>query len=395
MITKRIDFNFTPLQIDSGIKISDSVPAAQTYDGEFNEFAPDYTITPLVVRLWVNVVDQDNIIANGDATRDLTNIQWTITEDSNVIKLGANDSKGGFSSYHNSVDSAMLGVWHNTRPDHPVRIRVSAEYVDRRMGQVHSITKNITLRCDAITQAKPTLYLDIAPHSIYNPLTDETPERKNVTIHASLRAHRNSKNGIVDSEVQAENRYFIWNIQRTDGSWSRLSLDDFDYFATVSEDGSSLIVDRELIGDAVTIKCMAAYDPNGTPSIESLLSDPPSAVVTIVRKLPSAEFSIEEQMSDITPQTAIIHPRAVARNVNGVVGDLEKHYTPIWYTSPDGVTMNYAGSGEYGVIHTDVVDSINGAVISLDMCEVGPLLPTEIENNTIWIDSDGALILIK
>lgn len=47
---KRLDFKYTPLQVNTSKTISGSVPLEQTYDVNQNEYAPNYELTPCALQ---------------------------------------------------------------------------------------------------------------------------------------------------------------------------------------------------------------------------------------------------------------------------------------------------------------------------------------------------------
>ena len=49
MKTRRFDFNFRPLQINTGFAVDGSVPNKQNYDADTGTYTPDYTLTPLII----------------------------------------------------------------------------------------------------------------------------------------------------------------------------------------------------------------------------------------------------------------------------------------------------------------------------------------------------------
>lgn len=74
--TKRLDVNYTPLQISGSIEVVGSVPDRQIYSSDVKEYTPDYTLTPLVLFPRCNATDPDSYLKSGSVNASLTNMKW-------------------------------------------------------------------------------------------------------------------------------------------------------------------------------------------------------------------------------------------------------------------------------------------------------------------------------
>lgn len=73
---KRLDFKYTPLQVNTSKTISGSVPLEQTYDANQDEYSPDYRLTPCALQPVISIIDRDGILPSGRVNSELTDIAW-------------------------------------------------------------------------------------------------------------------------------------------------------------------------------------------------------------------------------------------------------------------------------------------------------------------------------
>ena len=92
MKTRRLDFKFTPLQLSVSMTLEGSVPNEQTYDADSGEYAPDYSLTPAVIKPTVGIIDRwspENPNARYKAVSDFSTTYATsrFVEDENTLRL--------------------------------------------------------------------------------------------------------------------------------------------------------------------------------------------------------------------------------------------------------------------------------------------------------------------
>ena len=387
MKTKRFDFNFKPLQLNITISVDGSVPDKQNYNGDADEFTPDYTLTPLILQPRVSRLDKDEIVSPGNINTLLTNVKWY-----EIIGGVRSQILAADTNYEMTTSGGQAGrikVKKNAQPNIPITLEFYAEYVDSRTNQVVVIRATHIVKCSNATAYMPELLLDAADQTIYNPLIDGDSQ----TVHASLR--------VGAAECAAANRQFVWEVLRADGSFTAVGQDDFDFELSVAGDGTSCTVNRTLMGDSVILRCRAKYDPDGNPGSVSLTDAAPQAIVAFVRRLPKYEYDITGLPVNIPPGILAVCPDVYVWDVNGPVENPQNVLLPLWYIGTNAASGNPASYQQVAVgfaptIPTTAMSQLYGAVIGVDVKDPGPLAPWEDGNGTSWFeDGDGNVLLIK
>ncbi len=387
MKTKRFDFNFKPLQLNITISVDGSVPDKQNYNGDADEFTPDYTLVPLILQPQVSRLDKDEIVSPGNINTLLANVKWyEIISGVRTLILAEN------TDYEVTTSGGQAGrikVKKNAQPDIPITLEFYAEYLDDRTNQVVVIHATHIVKCGNSTAYMPELLLDAADQTIYNPLIDPDSQ----TVHASLR--------VGAAECAAANRQFVWEVLRSDGTFTEVGQDDFDFELSVAADGASCTVNRSIMGDSVILRCRAKYDPDGSPGSVTLTAAAPQAIVAFVRRLPKYEYEIVGLPVNIPPGILAVCPEVYVWDVNGPVDNPENVLLPLWYIGTNiasGTPASYqqVAIGFAPTIPTAAMSELYGAVIGVEVKDPGPLAPWEDGNGTSWFeDGDGYVLLIK
>ena len=76
--------SYTPLKVSYGIVIDGGGSKTQFYYTNANTYIPNRAITPMKLRSFLNIVDPDKIISNGDKSSQLT-VTWYENSESNQI----------------------------------------------------------------------------------------------------------------------------------------------------------------------------------------------------------------------------------------------------------------------------------------------------------------------
>lgn len=387
MKTKRFDFNFKPLQLNITISVDGSVPDKQNYNGDADEFTPDYTLTPLILQPRVSRLDKDEIVSPGNINTLLANIKWYEIIGGVRSQILAADTN--YEMITSGGQAGRIKVKKNAQPNIPITLEFYAEYLDSRTNQVIVIRATHIVKCGNATAYMPELLLDAADQTIYNPLIDGDSQ----TVHASLR--------VGAAECAAANRQFVWEVLRADGSFTAVGQDDFDFELSVAGDGTSCTVNRTLMGESVILRCRAKYDPDGNPGSVTLTDAAPQAIVAFVRRLPKYEYDITGLPVNIPPGILAVCPEVYVWDVNGPVENPENVLLPLWYIGTNQASGNPASYQQVGVgfaptIPTAAMSQLYGAVIGVDVKDPGPLAPWEDGNGTSWFeDGDGNVLLIK
>jgi hypothetical protein len=387
MKTRRFDFNFRPLQINIGFAVDGSVPNKQNYDADTNTYTPDYTLTPLIIQPQVSVMDKDEYLAAGSINHQLANVKWY--EIVGGVSTLIESTNTNYEVIASGGQAGRIKVKKNAQPKLPITLEFHAEFSDPRTGQLHAIVRTFSVTCGNSTVYAPQLILDAADQTIYNPLTDPDTQ----TVHASLRLGVN--------ECATANRIFVWEIYRADSNtWTEVGTDTtLDYDVTVAADGASCTVNRSLMGTELYLRCRAKYDMGGNPSGVALTDASPCKIVSFIRRIPKFEYDVTGVPVNIPVGILAIAPEASIWDATGAIQNPERELLPLWYiaTNKASGTLSYTqvAHGLKPTIPTTAMSLSYGAVIGLDVKDVGPLCAFEDTDGAVFEDADGNVILIK
>ncbi len=387
MKTRRFDFNFRPLQINIGFAVDGSVPNKQNYDADTGTYTPDYTLTPLIIQPQVSCMDKDEFLAAGSINHQLANVKWY--EIVGGVSTLIESTNTNYEVITSGGQAGRIKVKKNAQPKVPITLEFHAEFSDLRTGQLHTIVRTFAVTCGNSTMFAPQLILDAADQTIYNPLTDPDTQ----TVHASLRLGVN--------ECATDNRIFVWEIYRADsGTWTEVGTDTtLDYDVTVAADGASCTVNRNLMGTELYLRCRAKYDMGGNPSSVALTDAAPCKIVAFIRRIPKFEFDVTGVPVNIPVGILAITPEASIWNAKGAIQNPERELLPLWYiaTNKASGTLSYTqvAHGLKPTVPTKTMSASYGAVIGLDVKDVGPLCAFEDTDGVVFEDADGNVILIK
>lgn len=384
MKTKRFDFNFRPLQVSYSISVYGSVPAKQDYNADNETYTPDYTITPLVLQPYVNIIDKDGILQSGNVNTDLANVKWYENNSSSPIESTSSD----YEIVQSGSTKGQIKVKKNVKVNQPITLRFYAEYVDTRTGQLFTINMSFLVQCKNSTLSIPYLTVDAADTTIYNPIKDTDTQ----TVTASLR--------LGTTECATANRKFVWEIYRTeDGAWTEVGQDELDYDVTVSEDGVSCTVDKSLMGTELYMRCRAKYSSDGNPDSVTLTDASPFKVFSFVRRIPKYEYDIMGAPVNIPTNIEEVNPEAKVWDTNGILENAGKELLPVWYIAANkaagALTYEQVYEGFSAVIPTEKMSVNYGAVIGLDVVDRGITGAWADLDDSLFVDADGTLLLIK
>ena len=387
MKTRRFDFNFRPLQINIGFAVDGSVPNKQNYDADTGTYTPDYTLTPLIIQPQVSCIDKDEFLAAGSINHQLANVKWY--EIVGGVSTLIESSNTNYEVIASGGQAGRIKVKKNAQPKVPITLEFHAEFSDPRTGQLHTIVRTFSIMCGNSTRFIPELVLDAADQTIYNPLTD--PDMQ--TVHASLRLGLN--------ECAIANRIFVWEIYRADSNtWTEVGTDTtLDYDVTVAADGASCTVNRSLMGTELYLRCRAKYDIGGNPSGVALTDAAPCKIVSFIHRIPKFEYDVTGVPVNIPVGILAIAPEASIWDATGAIQNPERELLPLWYIATNKASgiLSYTqvAHGLKPTIHTTAMSLSYGAVIGLDVKDVGPLCAFEDSDGAVFEDAGGNVILIK
>lgn len=363
MKTKRFDFNFRPLQINTSLCVEGSVPDRQNYDADTDAYTPDYTLAPLVITPRVSRIDKDNVLAPGPINPGLANIRWYKVVGGTRTQIQTSDTE--FAITPSGADAGKILVKTNVQPGQRMTLEFYAEYPDERTGQVYVINATHTVACRNATEAIPRVLLDAADQTLYNPLRDPADQ----TVHARLM--------IGAKEAPDASRQFVWEVFRADNTWAEAGSDLTDFDIEVAADGCSVTVHRALMGHEMHLRCRAKYSRSGDPSTVVLDDSSPSKIISFARRIPAYDYDFVGVPMDIPADVREIKPQAVIRDTVGVIADPGDVLRPVWYMAQNksSGTLSYSkvAEGVSPVISTSPINNPLGAVIGLEIQDRGPL----------------------
>ena len=365
---RRIEINYRQLQTSGGMEVVGSVAARQSYDSATEEYAPDYTLTPLVLYPRCTATDPDKYTKSGVVNASLTNMHWyeriggTRTEitasNANYIITQSGDQKG------------QIQVKKNSSVLNPTTLEFEAEYADTRTGQVYKFRLSQVVICNDQTDAAPTLSIDSPSTLEWNPVR----QQKQQAITATLMS---GNTDVTDSE----NTAFFW--YRLNGTSLEQITDgggDNDW-EVVSIDGNKLVIDRDFIGEEQTYVCRAHYSADGTAPSAPSVSDPTASTV-IRRRIPKVECDWQGVTQGVPGGTSVILPEGFVRDTLGVIEDPEEWFKFIWYTKAKGAA-NYTKAA---VGRTPRIPFTDGMMLQLEVEDKGP--------QAIIVDDDDTSVYI-
>lgn len=374
---KRLDFKYTPLQVNTSKTISGSVPLEQTYDANQNEYSPDYRLTPCALQPVISIIDRDGILPSGRVNSELTDIAWYRVE--NGVEGNALVTTPQKHVITSSGNDAGKLLWYvNAAPQKPILLRFKAKYLDSRTNKIHRIMMDYSINCKNATLYKPTLLLSSGDR-YYNPLRDTDKQ----VISASLR--------LGSEECAKEKRLFIWEILRDRGQFSAITADDLEI--KVSADGTSVTLDRSLMGKRICIRCRAKFSADGNPASVDLSDATPNRIVNIVRRIPFYDYDILDTVDEVLPDTKVVNPAATISDNVGEIANPTRELQVLWWMAPNN-SIHFenavlVGHGMSPRVPTDLLDPNRGAILALEVKDLDPLALAMDADGKVFVDADG------
>lgn len=374
---KRLDFKYTPLQVNTSKTISGSVPLEQTYDANQDEYSPDYRLTPCALQPVISIIDRDGILPSGRVNSELTDIAWYRVE--NGVEGNALVTTPQKHVITSSGDDAGKLLWYvNAAPQKPILLRFKAKYLDSRTNKIHRIMMDYSINCKNATFYKPTLLLSSGDR-YYNPLRDTDKQ----VISASLR--------LGSEECAKEKRLFIWEILRDRGQFSAITADDLEI--KVSADGTSVTLDRSLMGKRICIRCRAKFSADGNPASVDLSDATPNRIVNIVRRIPFYDYDILDTVDEVLPDTKVVNPAATISDNVGEIANPTRELQVLWWMAPNN-SIHFenavlVGHGMSPRVPTDLLDPNRGAILALEVKDLDPLALAMDADGKVFVDADG------
>jgi hypothetical protein len=385
IVSKGFTLSYTPLTVTATITVDNTVSDNQVYNSFVNEYIPDYTVVPLILKPNVSIIDKDGVLSDGNVNASLANITWTevIGTTSTVIT----SSTDGYELVSSGVGNGTLRVKKNLSPDTTATLKFYAEYTDSRTGQVYKINASYLLKCDSSSKGVPELELDIDPAHFYNPLRDT----ESIKVSAQL---------YVDGGIcPASYRAFTWDISRDGKTFSTIGSSKLHYYISVSSDKTYCTVNQNLMGEKFILRCRAQYDEDGTPSNDTLSDASPCKMITFTRLIPKYDVDIVGT-SNIPAGVSSIKVDLNVRDAKNVITDYQKVFQPVWYgneqnSSYSATPTTVRGYGSPCTLSTSFVNKTYGSVIGCDLVDRGPMAALLDDSGNIITDDSGSIIVIN
>ena len=332
-----------------------SVPDMQVYQADKAEYTPDYTLTPLVLFPRCNATDPEAVTKIGAVNSRLTNMKWY--ERIGTTRTLITSTNTGYSITESGDSKGQITMNKNVTVLKPVTLEFYAEYADTRTGQLFTFQMSRLVRAVDGTDAIPVLTIDSPSTLDWNPVRDITAQ----TITAKLM--------VGDTDVTATGKCkFFWYRLLSTGALEAITTgagdNDWEF---VSLNKNVYKIDRNYIGDDITIVCKATYAASGTPASTPGISDP--AVSTVIRRrIPRIEADWEGVPTGVPDGTYAIFPRPVIRDTMGVIPNPSAMFNCHWYVKKSGD----AGYAKVADGYSPRIPFSNGMMLKLEVEDRGP-----------------------
>ena len=253
--------SYTPLKASFGIVIDGGGRKTQFYYTNANTYIPNRAVTPMKLRSFLNIVDPDKIISNGDKSSQLTVTWYENSESTQITSENSN--------YTLNADGTLL-VKKNVIPTAPVQILCRATFIDTRNN--NTLVYNDTFTLNSIQKSDDQLSLSInQPSKItYNPLKDS----QYIDITAALK---------MGSETVADANVAYWWYKVVNGEETLIDSSDLNIEYVAGQGTKTLRINADNTYLSV-IRCRAAYYTGTKPSAPA--DDTLMAETAIVYKIP-------------------------------------------------------------------------------------------------------------
>lgn len=375
---RKITINYCPLQISGGIEVVGSVPDLQVYQADKNEYAPDYTLTPLTLFPRCNATDPSAIVKLGTVNANLTNMKWY--ERVNGVRTLITSTNADYVITTTGTDKGKIQVKKNVSTISPVTLEFYAEYVDSaRTGQTHIFQFSRLIRAVDGTDAIPIIMLDSPSGLDWNPCRDVT----NQTITAKMI--------VADIDVtDTDSSQFFWYRVLENGTRELITDgtgdNDWEY---VSLNKNVLTINRDMIDTGITYVCRASYSKDGNPS-----ATPDDAIAevstTIRRKIPALEIDWKGVPTQVADGTKTINPRPIIRDTVGDIPNPSELFNCKWYTK--------TGTGNYSLVargYTPSIPFVDGMMLKLEVEDRGPFVAVVTEDGSYVVTNNNEFLIVR
>ena len=315
---------YTPLVTRFGI-VSEGGSRTQFYYTNDGTYIPSRTVTPLKLKAWLNVVDPDGIIPNGEKSSAMT-VTWY--EGSYSTQITASTS-----GYTLNSDGTLL-VKKNVAPSTPIQILVRAVYIDTRNANTLVYEDRITLNSVNKTDSSLTIKVDQPNKITFDPMADN----ENVAIKAQLLLGNNA--------VEDAHAKYWWYL--VNGGVETLIDQVETAIEYVSGQGSKTLNVNAMYTNFSIFRVKAAYYSGIVPTAPP--DNAPYADVALVYKLPMVTAEVYSPNGSTLRSTESAKTFICKlRTNNRILTDEEvsEHFLIKWYKRPivAGGTVSHVSDG--------------------------------------------------
>lgn len=380
-IDTHLDLVYSPLNVSYGIIVDGNVTDQQSFDQSDGTYYPNYESIFLVLKPWMRIVDPDEELPDGEV--QMTNMHWYVYDGTTETEI----SNG--TDYQVAADG-KLSIRRNVDPGKILMFRFVGQYQDPRTGEIWKMEDTHAVSCEV--ESAPVRMLLNQPEYVEWDPTSDAPTK--VVLKADLLLGKDS--------VPAANREIIWEKKdESDTDFCRIyrptdsNHDPLDYDVDISADGTSLTLDRNLMGRRVDIRCRAKYDVYGNPSAVALTDRSPSAVAVFTRNLPKPDITVHSQ-TRFKPGQKDFKPTIDVYIGKRKIENPERFWKFKWYLSKGNangtVTRTLVGEGASPTLPTSYIQKKYGATLGFSFTEKDPL--GAITHNNYVLTSNGAILLV-
>lgn len=350
---KHTMLDFEPLDISCSIAcVTPHSPLAQVSNSILNEFEPDRSITPTIIRPYINVNDKDGIFqaGNANARLPLESIIWRINGiDIKDIPEFAN--KYVVITTENELRGS-LKLYRNTPINEKLSITFEGKFEDWRRGKIETVQSNTLLMQSTdlgedvyrVTVDKPTI--------IYRPVAD------NLFMYDWMLANRlieggnraayideNSFEKVVNVQVNTGER----NVPISDLANNNISIEFREKNKGLVAPGTNNPEIIEVVYPKIKVDARLIQSKEYEVALIRNNKDISVVQFSIVRDVDPIHECTPMFGNDISPHQQIYFNYAIANLKDSTLTYPEMHYSIRWFTEAkifDKVTQQWVSAGE-------------------------------------------------
>lgn len=348
--------------------VRSNVNNRQTYDAVTDTFTPDYTISSFVLFPDCRLIDPDSPVASIPVNATLSNFRWyEITGSTQTViadEAGSKQAKNyEVVTTKGDANRGMLTIKKNSEVGVRRKLRFYAEWIDDTSGYIYRFSRDMYLVLEDVTDATPTLSLDVPNTDKWNPFRQDA-ER---TINALVQVGKFNKTD------DAKTKLFWYRVVGTEIRQLINSADDEDNWeiknVTKSSNGSivSMVIDRELMGDGVSYEVRCAYRPDGNLPSEPEAGDP-IATTNLVRTFPKIEASFVGSNARVWAGNNTVLLKAIVSDNQGPIPNWENVAYAEWYLCTNTANTNADGT-KVSVINRELLGKGSEITVTIDQAK--------------------------